>query len=77
MKAYIESIVQVEIKVAVEMSANEFVDLLLAKKISGNGIDTALGRYLRSRVQVLELVHRLEFLDIQAIGNDTIRFPLE
>ena len=59
------------------MSANEFVDLLLARKTSGKGIDTALGRYLRSRVQVLELVHSLEFDNIETIGKDAVGFAFQ
>ncbi len=57
---HVQGIVEVEIVVSIEMSADELVNFCLG-----------------SSVQVLELVHRLEFDNVKPIWKDTIRFAFE
>ena len=50
------------------------VKVVVAVKVSAHKV-IDLG--LRESVQILELVHRLEFDDVESIGKDTVRLALE
>ena len=59
-ETHIEGVVEIEIVVAVEVSADEVVNFRLG-----------------GRVQILELVHRLELDDVEAVWQDAIGLALE
>lgn len=56
----VQSLVQVEVEMPVEVTAHEFVQL-----------------FLRHGVEVLELVQRREFLDVQPIWRDEVGLALQ
>src|SRR5262249_48529783 len=56
----IECVIQVEVKISVEVTPHKFMNFLLVRGM-----------------KVLELMHGRELLDIQAIGQDTVRFSLQ